>query len=197
MTDNFSLNDAELVKGLKRGDNVSQKEFVARYGPCLRNFVKKRFPEISDSNADEILQDSLYKAILNLQKYEPEKGVKFSTWVFEIVKNSAIDWLRQNAKHDCLVYGREDLQDTTVASEPEEIGKEGKLMRAALSRLDPVDRQILEWNSNDISLAEIGRDFLHMEEGTVRQRKKRALEKLKKLYTELKDKGRTNGRMRI
>ena len=108
-----------------------------------------------------------------------------------------MDWRRKNAKHNCLVYDKDDLQTAGDLPESEEISEEGKIMRGALSQLDPVDRQILEWNSNDISLAEIATDYLHMEEGTVRQRKKRALEKLKKIYTELRDKGRTEGRKKI
>ena len=197
MADIFSLNDVEFVKEIKRGNNVSQEKFVARYGPCLRGFVKKHFAEISDLDVEEIIQDTFYKAIKNMQKYQPEKGAKFSTWVFEIAKNTAMDWRRKNAKHNCLVYDREDLQTAGERPQSEEISKEGKIMREALSHLDPIERQILEWNSNDISLAEIARDYLHIEEGTVRQRKKRALEKLKKIYTELKDKGRTEGRKGI
>ena len=60
-------------------------------------------------------------------------------------------------------------------------------MREALSCLDPIDRQILEWHSHDGKLAEIA-NYLGMEQGTVRQRKLRALKKLKEIYESLSKK---------
>jgi len=74
--------------------------------------------------------------------------------------------------------------DPADASPEEQVNKAGLLMREALSCLDPIDRQILEWHVHDVKLAEIA-NYLSMEQGTVRQRKLRALKKLKEIYESL------------
>lgn len=176
--------DERIIKGLQRGDETAQEDFVNRYVPILKGFLKNRFG-LLNADANEVVQDTLYKAIVNIHKYELGRGGKFDTWVFEIAKNAAIDWRRKNVKHDLLVHGFEDFpQEIIEATSDEELGERGRLMRKALTYLDPTDRKILGWVCHDVKLVEVAK-YLGMEEGTVRQRKRRALIKLKKVYEDL------------
>jgi RNA polymerase sigma factor (sigma-70 family) len=110
--------------------------------------------------------------------------------VFGIAVRIATDWLRKNLKCPQMVHDAERIAVDPGDSSPEEVSKAGLLMREALSHLDPIDREILEWYGHDGKLSEIA-DYLGMEQGTVRQRKLRALKKLKEIYESLL-KNRTN-----
>ncbi|MEW6375794.1 MAG: sigma-70 family RNA polymerase sigma factor [Thermodesulfobacteriota bacterium] len=188
MPDN-SLNDEELIKGLKQGNEASQSAFIKVFGPCLKYFIIKKF-HLLEPDAEEVVAETFYKVVVNVQKYQVEKGAKFSTWVFGIAVRIATDWLRKNLKYPQMVHGAERIAVDPGDSSPEEVSKAGLLMREALSHLDPIDREILEWHAHDGKLSEIAH-YLGMEQGTVRQRKLRALKKLKEIYESLL-KNRTN-----
>jgi len=182
-----SLNDEELIKGLKQGNEASRSAFLKSYGPCLKYFIMKKF-HLLEPDAEDVVSETFYKAVVNVQKYQVEKGAKFSTWVFGIAVKIATDWLRKNINYQQMVHGIEQIAVDPADSSPEEkISKAGLLMREALFRLDPIDRQILEWHANNVKLSEIA-NYLSMEQGTVRQRKLRALKKLKEVYESLSKK---------
>jgi RNA polymerase sigma-70 factor (ECF subfamily) len=179
------LNDEEIIKGLKQGSEAAQLLFVRRFAPCIRAFLKKRIHRLLDADADDIIQEAFYNVISKVKTFEPGRGAKFSTWVFQIAKNAAADWLRKKAKHAGLIqYNEEIAGDLIQPPDYEELTEEGMLVREALSRLDDFDRQILEWRSHDVPIVEIAK-YLGIEEGTARQRKLRALAKLKSVYKAL------------
>lgn len=185
-----SLNDEELIKGLKQGNEVTQSAFIKTFGPCLKYFIMRKF-HLLEPDAEDVVAETFYKVVMNVQKYQVEKGAKFSTWVFGIAVRIATDWLRKNINYQQMVHGAERIAvDPTDSSPEEEVSKAGLLMREALSCLDPIDRQIIEWHTHDVKLAEIA-NYLSMEQGTVRQRKLRALKRLKEIYESLSKK-RTN-----
>lgn len=179
-----NLNSEELITGLKQGDEASSIQFVKIYGPCLRSFIKKNFG-LAYADIDEIIQETFYKAIKNVQKYQPVRGALFSTWVFSIAKNNAKDWLKKAENKPAFVLYEENISDQIIQpANDENLSEKGLLVRKALSSLDPVDREILERNIHGVPLVEIAKT-LQIEEGTVRQRKFRALQKVKEIYENL------------
>lgn len=173
-----NLNDERLIKGLKQGNEAFQSVFIKIYGPCLKYFIMKTF-HLLETDAEDVVAETFYKVVLNVQEYQVEKRAKFSTWVFGIAIRNAIDWLRKNINYQQMVHGAERIAvDPTDPSPEEQVSKAGLLMQEALSCLDPIDRQILQWHIHDVKLSEIA-NYLNMEQETVRQRKLRALKKLK------------------
>jgi DNA-directed RNA polymerase specialized sigma24 family protein len=79
-----SLNDEELIKGLKQGNEVSQSAFIKVFGPCLKYFIMKKF-HLLEPDAEDVVAETFYKVVVNVQKYQVQKGAKFSTWVFGIL----------------------------------------------------------------------------------------------------------------
>lgn len=65
---------------------------VMEYGEPL--YWKIRHIVLSHDDADDVLQDTLVKAWTNLDKYEGK--AKFSTWLYRIAVNEAIDFLRRS-----------------------------------------------------------------------------------------------------
>jgi len=51
-----------------------------------------------DAAAEDVIQESFIKIWKNLHQYSSNKGRIF-TWMLQIVRNSAIDYLRKNKKH--------------------------------------------------------------------------------------------------
>jgi RNA polymerase sigma factor (sigma-70 family) len=179
------LNDEEIIKGLKQGSEPAQLLFVRRFAPCIKVFLKKRIHRLLDADADDIIQEAFYNVVSKVKTFELGRGAKFSTWVFQIAKNAAVDWLRKNAKHAGLIqYNEEIAGDLIQPPDSQELTEEGMLVREALSRLDGIDRQILEWRSHDVPIVEIAK-YLGIEEGTARQRKLRALARFKTVYKTL------------
>jgi RNA polymerase sigma factor (sigma-70 family) len=157
---------------------------MRKFAPCIKGLVKKRFG-LLDVDAEDVVAETLYKVIKNIHKFDPGRGAKFSTWVFQITVNTTKDWCRKNSENSCLVHDVEHLSiDPDTAQSKEELTEDGRLMRDAVSQLDEIDRQILEWFIHDVPLVQIAK-YLGMQEGTVRQRKSRALQKLKAIYESL------------
>ena len=55
--------------------------------------MKIRHIVISHEDADDVLQETLVKALVNLDNFEGKS--KFSTWLYRIAVNEAIDFLRR------------------------------------------------------------------------------------------------------
>ncbi len=59
--------------------------------------MKIRHIVISHEDADDVLQETLVKAWGNLDNFEGKS--KFSTWLYRIAVNEAIDFLRRAREH--------------------------------------------------------------------------------------------------
>lgn len=83
------------------------KESLYHY---LLKFVKNK------NSAEDIMQETFTKAFKNIQQYSSEKG-NFSTWLFRIGKNNAVDYIRrEKIKHpESLLL---DIYKTEDGSDP-------------------------------------------------------------------------------
>jgi len=78
----------DLAVRAQRGDRASFDELVTRVRPPLVAFLARRVPAPSD--ADDVAQETLARAYKHLASYDPAR--KFSTWLFAIGKNTAINY---------------------------------------------------------------------------------------------------------
>lgn len=86
--------DEELVRKVQEGDILAFEILVRRYQGKLINFVSRMV--FDRSAAQEITQDSFLKTYRTVSKINTRK--KFSTYLFEVAKNTAIDYLRKTKK---------------------------------------------------------------------------------------------------
>ena len=86
--------DSELIKQYFKGDEKALDNLVQRYFKQVFFFAKTYVK--NDAEAEDITQEVFVKAWKNLHKFEPEK--KFKTWLFQITKNTCIDFLRKSKK---------------------------------------------------------------------------------------------------
>jgi RNA polymerase sigma-70 factor, ECF subfamily len=86
--------DEELAVEASRGSEEAFRELVERFERPVFGLIVRivRRPEL----AEELAQDTFVKAWRALARFEPER--KFSSWLFKIAHNSALDSLRRKGE---------------------------------------------------------------------------------------------------
>ncbi|HVY68036.1 MAG TPA: sigma-70 family RNA polymerase sigma factor [Patescibacteria group bacterium] len=108
------FSDAELIsKYLQQGESEALEELVRRYFKQVYFFAKGYVKQ--DQEAEDLTQEAFVKAWKNLKKFDSKK--KFKTWLFQITKNTCIDYLR---KHKNLLAA-DALQEEQMAATLEQM----------------------------------------------------------------------------
>jgi RNA polymerase sigma-70 factor (ECF subfamily) len=87
--------DSELVRQIQSGDDAGFDELMRRYKRPVLNFVFRMLGNAED--AADVAQDVFVRVYQNLDACRPD--AKFSTWLFALARNAAIDRLRWRARH--------------------------------------------------------------------------------------------------
>ena len=86
-----NLPDADVVRLAQEGRETAFRELVRRYERPVFSLV---FRMVRDrETAEDLAQDAFIKVLNHIDKYSPE--FKFSSWLFKIANNVAIDWMRR------------------------------------------------------------------------------------------------------
>src|SRR5213075_2685941 len=93
MAQREQLDDRALVARILGGDRDLFTQLVARYEKRVVNYVYRITHRYED--AHDIAQEIFVKVFLALDRYDPK--YQFSTWLFRIAQNSAIDALRKKS----------------------------------------------------------------------------------------------------
>ena|SRR5947207_13601038 len=93
MAQREQLDDRALVARILGGDRDLFTQLVARYEKRVVNYVYRITHRYED--AHDIAQEIFVKVFLALDRYDPK--FQFSTWLFRIAQNSAIDVLRKKS----------------------------------------------------------------------------------------------------
>jgi RNA polymerase sigma-70 factor (ECF subfamily) len=91
LLDLANLPDADVVALAQQGREVAYRELLRRYERPVFSLV---FRMVRDRTvAEDLAQETFIKVLNHIDKYRPE--FKFSSWLFKIAKNVAIDHLRR------------------------------------------------------------------------------------------------------
>lgn len=93
MAEREQLDDRALVARILEGDRDRFTELVKRYEKRVINYVYRITHRYED--AHDLTQEIFVKVFLALDRYDPK--YQFSTWLFRIAQNSAIDALRKKS----------------------------------------------------------------------------------------------------
>ena len=83
--------DAELVTRCQRGDTQAFNELVVRYRGKVYAMIYNMVH--SEQDAWDLAQDSFLKAWKSIKRFRGRSS--FYTWIYRIVMNVTIDWLRK------------------------------------------------------------------------------------------------------
>lgn len=187
--------EVSLIKRSKAGDVESFEQLIASHQKRIFNIAYRMLGNPEDAN--DVTQEALVKAYCGIKNFKGKSS--FSTWLYTIVNNACIDFIRKNRKTNMIYLDREyeteegvykvqlgDDEDT-----PEELFEKKEVQRLvheSIGELSYGHRKIIILRDIEhFSYKEIAQIF-GCPEGTVKSRISRARECLKAIIEEkLKD----------
>ena len=186
------VSDRELVAIAVSGFDGSFEELVRRYQRPISAYVYRMVGNYE--SALDLTQEIFIKVYNSLNRYRAE--FKFSTWIYKIAHNAAVDHLRRSAtREQSLVVGPEGdsfdlpLESSRLSPEQESEQKERRTEIEAVVRALPANYRelIILRHSQDLSYEEIV-EVTGLPLGTVKNRLFRAREMMRQQFV---DKGIT------
>jgi RNA polymerase sigma-70 factor, ECF subfamily len=107
-----NLPDADVVALAQQGRELAYRELIRRYERPVFSLVIRMVRD--RATAEDLAQETFIKVLNHIDKYVPE--FKFSSWLFKIANNLAIDHLRKRQLPTVSIDG---APDATTASQVE------------------------------------------------------------------------------
>lgn len=166
-----TMDDRQLVTLARKGDQDAFTRLVERHQKMVYNLALGKTG--SHHDAEEVTQTAFFKAWQGLPSFQGKAA--FSSWLYRLTVNAAIDLLRQRKKHQ----GALSLDDPDLpvvpdrGPSPEELSEEHErrqlLWQAIESLPEPHRIPLLLREIEGLSYREIAQ-ALDLEEGTVKSR---------------------------
>ncbi|WP_059103186.1 RNA polymerase sigma factor SigW [Shouchella shacheensis] len=175
-----------LIKEIKKGDDQAFAELVDLYKDKVYQVSYRMVGHAHD--AQDIAQEAFLRAYTNLDKFDTKR--KFSTWLFRIATNVAIDRLRKRkpdfhlqdvvkgtdgVTYESQLEANEDLPEEQVITLELQEWIQGEIIKLPPKYRSAIILKYIE----DLSLKEIS-DILDLPVPTVKTRIHRGREALRK-----------------
>ncbi len=180
------LTDGELIETAISGREDSFEELVRRYQRPITGYIYRMLNNY-DASLD-VTQEVFIKVYNSLERYSSD--YKFSTWLYRIARNAAIDYMRRNSVNQQSLEmenadGTYQLQIESPQPSPEQ-ERERSEWRAEIESvvkcLPTVYRElILLRHAQDLSYDEIA-EVTDLPLGTVKNRLFRAREMMREIF---------------
>lgn len=196
-TDWRTLSDQKVVQHAVLGRDAAYRELVRRYQRPVFSLIYRM---VRDRElAEDLAQETFVKVLNAIGSYRPE--FKFSSWIFKIANNAAIDQLRRRSL-DTLSLDGSPHAETAEAIEATTLqvgdGRENALdevanrelggqIEAAIARLRPEYRNCILLRHVDGRPYEEIAEILDLPLGTVKTYIHRARNELRILLADLRD----------
>ena len=187
-----AVSDRDLVATAVSGIDGSFEELVRRYQRPIAAYVYRMVGNYE--SALDLTQEIFIKVYNSLRRYRAE--FKFSTWIYKIAHNAAVDHLRRNStREQSLVAGSEGdtfdlpIESAHLSPEQESEQRERRTEIESVVRALPANYRelIILRHSQDLSYEEIV-EVTGLPLGTVKNRLFRAREMMRQQFV---DKGIT------
>jgi RNA polymerase sigma factor (sigma-70 family) len=168
--------DYKLVQlAITKGDQKAYAELLQRYRESVYFMMLKMVNNKDD--ADDLTIEAFGRAFKKLDQYTPNYA--FSTWLFKIASNNAIDFLRKkkltnsvslDSRNDNSDYDTSNLVKSTHLNPEEFYIKKQKveMVRAVIDKLKPKYRELVElFYFQELSHEEIS-ERLNLPIGTIK-----------------------------
>jgi RNA polymerase sigma-70 factor (ECF subfamily) len=189
--------DQEVVAQAKAGREAAYRELIRRYERPVFSLIYRMVRD--REAAEDLAQETFIKTLNAIGTYRPE--FKFSSWIFKIANNAAIDHLRKRGLDTLSIDGAPDavtpdaIEATTlqVSDRGEtplqelEARELGGAIEAAIARLRPEYRSCILLRHVDGRPYEEIAEMLDLPLGTVKTYIHRARHELRDLLADLKD----------
>ncbi|HEX6614769.1 MAG TPA: sigma-70 family RNA polymerase sigma factor [Gemmatimonadales bacterium] len=191
------LSDQEVVLQAREGREAAYRELIRRYERPIFALI---FRMVRDRElAEDLSQETFVKALNAIGSYRPE--FKFSSWIFKIANNAAIDHLRRRELDTLSLEGSphaatpEAMQATALQIgnreesplEAVEARELGSAIEAAIGRLRPEYRSCILLRHVEGRAYEEIAEILDLPLGTVKTYIHRARNELRQMLAHLKE----------
>ncbi len=175
----FSVTEQELINGCVKNERLAQKRLYERYygkmmGVCMR-YASHR------EQAAEMLNMGFFKVFDSIKKFA-DKGGNLESWIYRIIVNTAIDYLRAEIRHQHAEIEKTVYVEDT-ADVISDLGAEQIL--EMVNQLSPAYRTVFNlyvvdgYNHNEIG------ELLGISEGTSKSNLAKARAKLQEKITKV------------
>jgi RNA polymerase sigma-70 factor (ECF subfamily) len=144
--------DIELVEAARKGSEKAYADLMRRYKDTIYFMLLKMVNNRTD--AEDLTIEAFGKAFTNIHQYTPQYA--FSTWLFRIASNNAIDFMRKKraitvplepSSGDRQVSGEYNYNARSDGYNPEESiirDQNSLILRRMVAKLKPRYRKLLE-----------------------------------------------------
>jgi RNA polymerase sigma-70 factor (ECF subfamily) len=180
------MDDNQLVKSFRSGDQQAFNALVIRWQPRIHRFAYRFFADSDD--ASEITQKTFIKAYQNLGSLENE--AKFSSWLYRIANNLCLDELKRSGRRkssplEAWMQSSEMAAEMSPAQELEHAELGAMLQKALLAIPDEQRTVVLLKEYEGLTFREIA-EVLEVSENTVKSRMYYGLKALRKVFKKWK-----------
>lgn len=133
------MNEDAIITNVLAGDTDAYSELVSRYHVGLIIHCERLLGDRNE--AEDIAQEAFIKGFNSLDSFDSDKA-RFSTWLYKIATNKALDILRKNKR----VLPTEDVEQLAETAAPDyELEETKRTVRDAVAKLEPpTHRQAIE-----------------------------------------------------
>ena len=180
--------DLETVRAAQNGDESATRRIIeGLHRPILgtiHRFLGSRFR----AEVEDIAQEVFLKVFRALDRFDPDRGVKFTTWVYTFVRNHCFDILKRRRLTTVSISPRDG--DENPGLDPADPGSAPPADQMTNAELGEQIESALQSLGNDQRLAFVLREYegldyaeiaevMGVSEGTVKSRLHRAKEALR------------------
>ena len=188
-----SEQDRRLVARAQTGDQAAFEQLVGKYTRALTHHIKGMVRKTED--VEDLVQETFIKAFSALDSYAPQFA--FSTWLYKIATNHAIDYLRKRrlttVSLDKPIQTREgemqmEVPDSTYRPDIDLVEDQRRtILHDAVDALPEKYRRVIVMrHQQEMAYEEIA-DALELPLGTVKAHIFRARELLNKYLRDRRD----------
>jgi RNA polymerase sigma-70 factor (ECF subfamily) len=183
-----TANDSDLVASAVTGLEGSFEELVRRYQRPISAYVYRMVGNYE--SALDLTQEIFIKVYNSLRRYNSE--FKFSTWIYKIAHNSAVDHLRRTStREQSIIAGTESdnfelpIESGRLTPEQESERKERRIEIESVIRTLPGNYRelVILRHAQDLTYEEIV-EVTGLPLGTVKNRLFRAREMMRQQFVE-------------
>jgi len=178
------LSDEALAVQVAKGNSAALEALYDRHASTVLGLALKIIAD--RAAAEDILQETFWRVWKSADTFQPQRG-SFTSWLFRIARNLAIDvYRRRNVRPQVIPDAEDGSSRLDQTPDPEmdvanqaQSAIENKQVRSAMSLLSGVQRQVIEmayfYGMTRQEIAEETGEAL----GTIHTRARLALQKLR------------------
>ena len=175
----FSVTEEDLIKGCVKNERLAQKRLYERFfgkmmGVCMRYSSHRE-------QATEIMNTGFFKVFKTIEGFS-KKGGNLEAWIYRIMVNTAIDYLRSEIRHQ-----HTDIEKSVYAEDSSDVISDlsAEQILEMVNQLTPAYRAVFNlYVVEGYNHAEIG-ELLGINEGTSKSNLAKARAKLQERIIQL------------